>query len=145
MTKEYTIFLNFLKARGLKLTKQRERILDCFLKTEKHITTEGLYNIVRKKDSSIGQATVFRTLKLMAEADIANQTYLGDKTVKFEHKYGHKHHDHIICVKCSKLVEAMNPEIEKLQDNLCKKFGFIPLNHRLQIFGICKNCRGGNK
>jgi len=141
MAKEQDIFVDFLKGQELKLTKQREEILQTFLKTDKHVSVEDLYDIVRAKDPAIGQATVFRTLKLLCEAGIAGEVDLGDKRARYEHKYGHQHHDHLICVKCGKSIEAVEPEIEKLQEALCKKFGFLPKSHKLDIFGLCKKCR----
>lgn len=141
MTKEISIFVNYLKGKGLKLTEQRQEILSIFLKTDRHLSVEDLYNIVKKKDSNIGQATVFRTLKLLCEADIAKEVDLGDKKIRYEHKYGHKHHDHLVCVKCGRFIEAVDLKIEKLQQALCKRFGFLPSHHKMEIFGICKRCR----
>jgi len=141
MAKEKNIFIEFLRKKGLKLTKQREEILVSFLKVEKHLSTEDLYKIVKKKNSSVGQATVFRTLKLLTEAGIAREIDLADKITRFEHAYNHQHHDHIICSECSRLIEAYDSKIEELQNDLCEKFGFSPTNHKLQIFGICKQCK----
>jgi len=142
MLDERTIFIYFLRRKGLKLTRQRETILKAFLKIEEHPSTEELYKVIKRKESNIGHATVFRTLKLLIEAGIAREVYLGDKRVRFEHGHGHRHHDHLVCQACSKLIETVDSEIEKLQDDLCKKFDFIPISHRLQIFGICKECKG---
>lgn len=144
---EKDIFIKFLKGKDLKLTRQREQILQAFLKTEKHVSTEELYKIINKKDSSIGQATVFRTLKLLHKAGIAREVNLGGKIIRFEHSYGHKHHDHLICMECGRLIEAMDSNIEQLQDKLCKEFGFMPKDHKLEIFGVCKHCnkKGGRE
>lgn len=144
MNKELDIFISFLKAKNLKLTNQREEILSIFLKTERHLTTEDLYHIAKKRDPNIGQATVFRTLKLICEAGIAREVDFGDKKVRYEHRYGHEHHDHLVCTKCGRFIEAMNPEIEKLQDKLCRKFSFSPTRHKMEIFGICKKCQKGD-
>ncbi len=141
MKKEIKLFIDFLKKKGLKLTPQRERVLTIFLDQEKHLTVEDLYNIIKKKDPSLGQATVFRTLKLLVEAQIAGEVDFGDKKIRYEHKYGHKHHDHIICTECGKCIEAANPKIEELQNKLCEKFSFKVISHRLKIFGICKQCQ----
>ena len=141
MPEEHKIFINFLENKNLKLTHQREEILKIFLNTNRHLSVEDLYNIVKKKDSRIGQATVFRTLKLLCDADIAKEVDFGDKKVRYEHKYGHRHHDHLVCVKCGKFIEAMEPRIEQLQNALCKKFGFLPKEYKLEIFGICKQCK----
>ncbi len=141
MNEEKDIFINFLKRKNLKLTNQREKILETFLRTESHISVEDLYNIVKKKYQGIGQATVFRTLKLLCEADLSREVNFGDKTVRYEHKYGHEHHDHIVCLRCGNFIEAVDSKIEQLQDELCRKFGFLSRWHRLEIFGICKRCR----
>ena len=143
MQEAVDIFVDFLKKKNLQLTKQREEILRIFLKTDRHLSVEELYNIVKKKDKNIGQATVFRSLKLMCKAGIAGEIDFGDKRLRYEHKYGHEHHDHLVCTKCGKFIEVMNPGIEKLQDKLCKKFNFSPTRHKMEIFGICKSCKKG--
>jgi len=145
MLEERTIFIYFLRRKGLKLTRQREEILEAFLKIEEHPSTEDLYKVIKRKNPNIGHATVFRTLKLLTEAGIAREIDLGDRRVRFEHGHGHRHHDHLVCQVCSKLIETVNPEIERLQDDLCKKFDFIPTSYRLQIFGICKECKKGQR
>ncbi len=141
MSKELGIFIDYLRKKDLKLTEQRKEILNVFLKTERHLSVEDLYNIAKRKDPNIGQATVFRTLKLLQEADIAKEVDLGDGKIRYEHKYGHEHHDHLICIRCGRFVEAVDPKIEKLQDNLCKRHGFLPQRHKMEIFGICSKCK----
>jgi len=140
MTKERESFVSFLKKQGLKLTDQREEILNSFLKTEKHLSVEELYAIVKKKDPKVGQATVFRTLKLLCLADLAQEIDLGDKKTRYEHKYGHTHHDHLVCKSCGKCIEVLDFNLERLQNKLCQKLKFRPQRHRLEIFGICKDC-----
>jgi Fur family ferric uptake transcriptional regulator len=135
------IFEGFLKQEGLQCTKQREEILNVFYDAKKHLSVEELYYIVKKKDSKIGQTTVFRTLKLLCEADIAREVDLGDRIIRYEVKIGNNHHDHLVCTKCGKLIEAVDPEIERLQEKLCRKFGFTSKKHRLEIFGLCKKCK----
>lgn len=141
MEKALDIFAAFLKGKGLQYTRQREEILREFLKAEKHLSVEELYQIVKNNDPRIGQTTVFRTLKLLCESDIANEIDLGDRIAKYEVKYGHEHHDHLVCTKCGKFIEAVDSRIEELQQKLCSKFGFIPERHRLEIFGVCKECK----
>ena len=141
MPKEKRIFIDYLKKKGLKLTDQRSVILSLFLKTERHLSVEDLYDIAKKRDQTLGQATVFRTLKLLCEANIAKEVNLGDGKTRYEHKYGREHHDHLICLRCGRFIETMDPKIEKLQDDLCKRHGFLPERHKMQIFGICKRCR----
>ena len=96
---------------------------------------------MKKKNPDIGYTTVYRTMKILEEADLCNEIDLGDGISRFEHRYGHEHHDHLICVKCGSYTEVIKPEIEKLQDELAKERRFIPLKHKLQVFGICRKCK----
>lgn len=140
MRKEIGIFNEFIQLKGLRHTDQREKILDTFLSIEAHVSAQGLYEIVRKKYPEIGYTTVYRTMKLLSECGLCDETDFGDGVSRFEHKYGHEHHDHLVCVKCGRFIEVSMPEIERLQDKLAKERRFIPLKHKLQIFGICGKC-----
>ncbi|MFH1854494.1 MAG: Fur family transcriptional regulator [Candidatus Omnitrophota bacterium] len=141
MSEEMNVFIEYLKKKDLKLTEQRKEILNTFLKIDKHLSVEDLYDIAKKKDPSIGQATVFRTLKVLCDAGIAKEVDMGDGKIRYEHKYGHEHHDHLICTKCGRFIEAVDLEIEKLQEELCRQHEFTPKRHKMEIFGICKDCR----
>lgn len=138
--KEFQILDEFVKAKGLRHTPQREKILDVFLSTERHVSCEELYKLVRKKYQGIGYTTVYRTMKLFSESGLCGETDFGDGVLRFEHKYGHEHHDHLICVKCGAFIEVMNPKIEKLQDTLARAHSFTPTKHKLEIFGVCRKC-----
>ncbi|MDP3788975.1 MAG: Fur family transcriptional regulator [Candidatus Omnitrophota bacterium] len=141
MRKEIEILESFIREKGLRYTPQREEILKAFLSQEKHLSSDELYKILRKKSTKIGYTTVYRTMKLLAEAGLCDEVDLGDGIARYEHKYGHKHHDHLICIKCGKASEAMKPAIEKMQDRLAEEHGFTPIKHKLEIFGICRNCK----
>lgn len=145
MRKEFEILDNFILRKGLRHTPQREKILDIFLSTERHVSVDELYRLVRKKDRTIGYTTVYRTMKLLSKSGLCGEIDFGDGVLRYEHKYGHEHHDHLICTKCGRYTEVINYKIEKLQDNLVKKEGFIPTAHKLEIFGLCKKCASGSK
>lgn len=136
-----TIFGRYLKNEGLLNSQPRNQILEIFLKTEEHPTINDLYDRVRKKHPEIGLATVYRTMKIICDAGLARQTDFGDGRKRFEHKYQHQHHDHLICLQCGRIIEVVSPKIEKLQDILAKKHNFTPVRHRMQIFGTCKSCK----
>ena len=136
------VFSQYLKNKGMLASRQREQILDIFLKTEKHPTINDLYDLVRKKHPQIGLATIYRTMNVICDAGLARETDFGGGIRRFEHKYKHQHHDHLICLKCDRIIEVMSPEIEKLQENLAQKHRFKAVRHRMEIFGLCKNCKG---
>lgn len=138
---EEKIFDDFVKTRGLKNSEQRRDILRTFLKTEKHLTVEELHKLVKKVNPSIGTATVYRTLKLLRESGLCREFKLDDGTSRYEHLYGHEHHDHLICENCGNILEVCDHEIERLQEKLAKKHGFRITSHKLEIYGICSKCR----
>ena len=141
MRKELEILEEFIREKELRYTPQREEILKVFLLQEKHLSSDELYKILRKKNPKIGYTTVYRTMKLLAEAGLCDEVDLGDGISRFEHKYGHKHHDHLICMKCGEASEVVKPAIERLQDRLASEHGFTPIRHKLEIFGICRKCK----
>ena len=98
--------------------------MDIFLRTEEHLTSEDLYWLVQKEDPSIGNTTVYRTLKLLTEAGLAREVRFGDNKTYYEHHYNHQHHDHMICTECGEVIEFFSPDIEALQDQMAEKFGF---------------------
>ena len=134
------VFNQYLKDKSIRYSQQREYILDVYLRVERHVTVSEFYDLIRKKNPSIGYATVYRAMKTICDSGLAREVDFGDGVVRYEHKYGHEHHDHLICTKCGRFIEASDPKIEELQEKLCAKFGFTPKKHRLEIFGICAKC-----
>ncbi len=141
MTEEQEVFLAHIQKQGLKRTAQRDLILDVFLRTEEHLSSEDLYRLVHKEDSSVGQTTVYRTLKLLAEAGLAREVRFGDGLTHYEHNYKHQHHDHMICSNCGKIIEFYSAELEAIQDAMAAKHRFEVEQHLLRIIGICADCR----
>lgn len=141
MKTEKNIFGDYLSKKNLRNTPQRELILNTFLMQEEHISTEQLYDIVKKIDPSIGQATVYRMVKLLAEAGLAREIDFGDSVKRYEHSYNHPHHDHLICENCGKTVEVVDAVIEELQKRVAEKFGFQLTDHAMYLYGFCEDCR----
>lgn len=142
--KEREIFKEYIRNKGLRHSNQRMHVLETFLKNETHISADALYRLLRKKHPSIGIATVYRTIKLLCESGLCRELKLEDGTIKYEHLYGHEHHDHLICLKCGKYLEVVDPEIEKLQEKLARDNDFILKRHRLDMYGYCSKCKKMN-
>ncbi|HET6513632.1 MAG TPA: transcriptional repressor [Thermodesulfovibrionales bacterium] len=135
------IFRNCIIEKGLRNTRQREVILDAFLSANKHITVEELFNAVKKKHPEIGYATVHRNLSLFCECGLADEIKIGKQKTRYEQKVGHEHHDHLVCLKCGQFIEVHDEKIEKLQNKLAEANDFIPMRHKLEIYGMCSKCR----
>jgi Fur family ferric uptake transcriptional regulator len=141
MTEEQEVFLKHIQKTGLKRTAQRDLILEVFLRTEKHLSSEDLYRLVQKEDPNIGQTTVYRTLKLLSEAGLAREVRFGDGRTHYEHNYKHQHHDHMICLECGEIIEFYSEELEAIQEAMAAKHHFEVRQHLLRILGVCANCR----
>ncbi len=141
MTEEQEVFLKHIQKKGLKRTTQRDLILDTFLRTEEHLSSEDLYRLVKQQDPSIGQTTVYRTLKLLTEAGLAREVRFGDGITHYEHNYKHQHHDHMICSECGRVIEFFSAELEAIQDAMAAKHRFQITQHLLRIIGVCAECR----
>jgi len=125
---------------GLRNTHQRDVILAEFLRETRHVTTEELWERVKKVDPSIGYATVYRALRLFMECGIASKHEFGGGSARFETESEH-HHDHMICTKCGKIIEFENEEIERLQEVVCSENRFKMTSHKMEIYGVCAACR----
>ena len=136
-------FRAYINRKGLKNTPQRQKIVEVFLKSGSHLTTEELYDKVRKVDPAIGQATVYRTMKLLCDSGLAKEVHLADAIARYELVYGEKHHDHLICESCGMNIEVMDEEIERLQEALARRHGFVLTSHRMALYGVCRRCHSG--
>lgn len=134
----YALFTEHLGKNGLRLTDQRRRILDFFLKADRHLSQEDIYGALRKH--GIGRATVFRTLKMLEECRLVNHVIGPSGTPRFEVNVERPHHDHLICVDCGRIQEVSWPALEEIQEQTCRKAGFVPKWHRHEIFGLCREC-----
>ncbi len=141
LKEETELFYAYLRQNGLKKTYQKDLILETFLNTEGHLSVEDIYSLVKKKDKKVGVVTVFRTLKSLTACGIAREITLGDGLTRFEHSYHHPHHHHIVCTECHKAIEFVSPELERIQEEIIRRYHFQPIHHRFQTYGICEDCR----
>jgi Fur family ferric uptake transcriptional regulator len=137
------VFIDYLQANGLKRTPHRELIFETFLGNEGHRSVEDIYHSVKELDPRIGYTTVYRTMKLLAQCGLAREIELADGMTRYEHLFNHEHHDHMICMECGKSIEFFIPEIETLQDAASESLGFQVSDHKLQIYGVCRDCSAG--
>ncbi len=135
------IFNDFAASKGLRSTRQRDVILDIFLSTRQHVSVEELYLKIKSSNQGIGQATVYRTLKLFAEAGLAREILLHDGQTRYEHVVAGEHHDHLVCTGCNSIIEFEDETIEKLQNEIAARHGFLIKNHKMEIYGLCATCR----
>ncbi len=141
MQDAYTKFADYVATQRLKMTPQRRHILEVFLGQSGHVTSEELYELVKKSYKTIGQATVYRTLKHLSGSGLAKEVDFGDGITRYE-LHGQDHHDHLICERCGRNEEVLNETIEKLQVEVAKRHGFTLTRHKMYLYGLCPDCQG---
>ena len=133
-------FEEFLKLKELKYTSERKLILKAIFSFHKHFDVEELFEKLRKQGDNVSRATIYRTIPLLIQSGLITETlHCQDKT-SYENIFNKKHHDHLVCINCGKIIEFYNEKIEKLQEEVCREHNFVPIEHRLGIKGYCKNC-----
>ncbi|MCK9172624.1 MAG: transcriptional repressor [Desulfuromonas thiophila] len=134
-------FCEYLAKHNLKVTRQREIILEAFLQSPSHLSAEELYLRLRKEHPNIGYATVYRTMKLLAECGIAAQRHFGDRQTRYEPSTSEDHHYHLICEGCGQIVEFEDERIEQLLQQVASAHQFHLNHQRLELYGLCPKCQ----
>jgi Fur family ferric uptake transcriptional regulator len=131
-------FMEFLGGKKLRLTSQRQAIIDTVFNTEEHFTAEQLLEWSRERDRSVSRATVYRTLPLLTESGLVREMDFGKDYKFYDPNYAdHPNHNHIICQDCEKIVEFESDKISKIEDEISHRLGFEVKSQRLQITARC--------
>ena len=121
--------------RGLRITEQRRVIARVLSEAEDHPDVEALHARAAAIDPKISIATVYRTVRLFEEAGILDRHDFGDGRARYE-AAPEAHHDHLIDMKTGQVVEFVDPEIEKLQQEIARRLGYKLVDHRLELYGV---------
>jgi Fur family transcriptional regulator, ferric uptake regulator len=135
------LFHAHLKRVGLKHTEQRDTILKTFLETREHLSTEEIHRLVQKRDPRIGVTTVYRTLKLLTECGLASEVAFHDGVARYEHQHNRRSHHHMVCTDCGASAEFFSPEVDRIEQEVGRKFHYETTRHTFQIYGRCEECR----
>jgi len=121
-------------SKGVKLTDQRKIIAKVMSESTDHPDVDELYNRVSKIDTKISIATVYRTVKLFEEAGILEKHDFKGGKARYEQSPD-EHHDHLIDINSGEIIEFVNKDIEKLQNEVAKKLGYKLVDHKLELYG----------
>jgi Fur family ferric uptake transcriptional regulator len=132
-----------LKARGVRLTRQRQILLDLIDKTGGHLDAERLYEMAKERDPKLNRVTVYRTLKMLKTGGLVDELdlmhYGGD-----QHYYETRlkeEHAHIICLRCGRVEEFFGEPLHRLRRQIETHFGFQVLLARTEVGGYCAHCQ----
>ena len=137
------------KTSGLKMTAQRRVIIDVLLKhSREHINLDQILGEARLKNHKVSGATIFRNIVFLERSGLINKMKLSDNKSYYQLQNigaAEGHHDHLLCEKCGKIVEFYSEKLEKIQEKVASDNGFKISKHRMEIYGICRNCRLDDK
>lgn len=144
-TNEEKVFREYLHDQGLKVTPERQMILEEVYRIHEHFEADDVLIGLRGRGNRVSRASVYRTLPLLVEGGLLREVHSAEKHSHYEHIFGHAHHDHLICNQCGSTTEFAEHEIEEMQTRICLEHGFMPTSHKLEIIGICKDCSENRK
>lgn len=132
-----------LKLQGVRLTRQREILLELIDKSGKHLDADTLFELAKQQDPKLNRVTVYRTLKMLKESGLVDELdlmhYGGD-----QHYYETRlkaEHAHVICLRCGKVEEFFGEPLQKLRRQVEQHFGFQIVLARTEIGGYCAHCQ----
>jgi Fur family ferric uptake transcriptional regulator len=132
-----------LQQRGVRLTRQRQILLDLIDQSGKHLDAESLYHLAKEKDAKINRVTVYRTLKMLKAGGLVDELDL-------MHFNGEQHyyetrmkqeHAHVVCLRCGRVEEFFGEPLQRMRRQVESNFGFQVLVARTEIGGYCSNCQ----
>jgi Fur family transcriptional regulator, ferric uptake regulator len=134
-------FIRYLRDNGYLVTRQRRRIAEIIFGSTGHLSVEDIQNLLRQKKISASIASIYRTLDVLIKSNLVVQHRFGKRFKRFEAVLKDRHHDHLICTRCGKVMEFKNDTIEDLQVRVAREHNFLITNHKLDIYGFCSKCR----
>ena len=134
---------NSLRQRGVRLTRQRQILLDLIDQSGEHLDAEQLFKLAKEKDPKLNRVTVYRTLKLLKAGGLVDELDLmhhkGD-----QHYYETRmkqEHAHVICLRCGRIEEFFGEPLRKMREQIEDHFGFQIVLARTEVGGYCSHCQ----
>ena len=129
-----------LREAGHKLTNARLTVLNVLENNDGHLTSAEVLDQVEHLDSSIGRASVFRTLDLLTSLSIIRPTYMNSSMTPTYVLMPDGHHHHIVCTNCNRIIEFENCGLSAIAAELEERLHVKLTGHLLEFYGLCDKC-----
>lgn len=140
------LFRRYLREQGLPVTQQRELVAEVVFDSEGHLSVEDIEERLRARGEKIGKATIYRTLETLVKSGLVAEHDFGEGFKRYEHLFGLQPvHEHLVCTECGTVREIESPELARMQERLASEHDFEPARYRLQVYGICADCRAAGR
>lgn len=135
-------YREFLASKGLRMTRERSIIVEEIFSSHEHFDADTLIERLAQSRGvrRVSRSTIYRSLKMLAEAGLIRKVVRQDDREIFEHDYGYPQHDHLVCRKCGRLIEFHNDSIHDVLADVARQHGFRIEGHRLEVQGLCDAC-----
>lgn len=135
------VFGRYLREQGLPVTQQREAVAHVLFSSDGHLSVEEIEERLRRGGERIGKATIYRTLDLLVRSRLAEEHDFGEGFKRYEHRLSRQpEHEHLICLECGAVTEFKSEKVREIQQRVAREYGFRPARHRLDIYGLCREC-----
>jgi len=131
-------FKAFLYAGKGKVTNERLALLRTLYAHDGHFSVDQLLELIQDEGIKVSRATVYRTLDLLVQSGLVRKLSLEGHETRYESELNIGHHDHIVCVDCHRIIEFVNPELERIQDEILAEHALEPVKHIHQLYGSCR-------
>ena len=135
------VLRRYLRDHNLPVTDQRKAIAEAVFFSEAHLSVGDIEGLLKRRGVKAGKATVYRTLELLVRAGLVQEHDFGEGFKRYEPLDARRHHEHLICLHCGKVVEFSSERIERMKSLIADEHGFRHHHHRLEIYGICRDCQ----
>lgn len=133
-------FAEYLAKKRLKMTRERRGILEKVLSLRGHFEVDQLHALLHESGQPVSRATLYRTLPRLVEAGLVHKVEMAQGQARYEPMFGRHHHDHLVCLECGRIFEFESREIERIQEDVCRRKRFEMTDHTHQIRGYCASC-----
>lgn len=138
-------FAKYLSKNRLKMTRERRAILADVLAVRGHFDVDDLLARLRRAGHRVSRATLYRTLPRLVESGLIHKVEMAGGQARYELMVGRHHHDHMVCLGCGSIFEFESPEVERIQEEACRRKKFLMTGHTHQIRGYCAACAGDGR
>ena len=134
-------FRRYLRDHGLPATHQREVVAAAVFYADRHVSVPEIERVLAERAEHVGKATVYRTLELLVTAGLLQEHDFGEGFKRYEPLAARGYHEHLICVRCGRVVEFATERVARMSTAIAEEHGYLHHHHRWEIYGECGECR----